>query len=313
MDRNMQPHNAIHESRATRAYPSPRQPVLMVVHAHPDDESSQTGGTLAAYSAAGWRTILITCTDGAQGDGIAGSKPGQGEHDPKQVAQRRSLELDTAAAALGLHEVVKLGFPDSGVPDERNVPTRKVFSRRPLRPMADRLIGLIELYRPTVVVTYPSNGLSGHPDHIRTHTLVRAALRAVPQPPLLYYIALSRSRLLAAQNRVRAALGPDAWVPPEDMSIDDCEVTTVIDITAHWRDKLRALSAHASQSDAASLLTMFAASEGHGAGSYVEEYVAADARPHGRAVEPGFGGIAPTAPTGRVLSAAGTIRSEVER
>jgi len=91
MDRNMQPRNEIHESRTTRAYPSPRQPVLMVAHAHPDDESSQTGGTLAAYSAAGWRTILITCTDGAQGDGIAGSKPGQGEHDPKQVAQRRSL------------------------------------------------------------------------------------------------------------------------------------------------------------------------------------------------------------------------------
>jgi len=88
------------------------------------------------------------------------------------------------------------------------VPARKVFSRRPLRPMVDRLIELIELYRPTVVVTYPSNGLSGHPDHIRTHTLVRTALRAVPQPPLLYYIALSRSRLLAAQNRVRAALAP---------------------------------------------------------------------------------------------------------
>lgn len=312
MDRNMQPHNEIHESRATRAYPSPRQPVLMMVHAHPDDESSQTGGTLAAYSAAGWRTILITCTDGAQGDGIAGSKPGQGEHDSKQVAQRRSLELDMAAAALGVHEVIKLGFPDSGVPDER-VPARKVFSRRPLRPMVDRLIELIELYRPTVVVTYPSNGLSGHPDHIRTHTLVRTALRAVPQPPLLYYIALSRSRLLAAQNRVRAALGPDAWVPPEEMSIDDCEVTTVIDITAHWRDKLRALSAHASQSDAAALLTMFAAVEGHGPGAYVEEYVAADARSNGQGVEPGFGGTAPTAQTGRGLSAAGTIRSEVER
>jgi LmbE family N-acetylglucosaminyl deacetylase len=179
--------------------------------------------------------------------------------------------------------------------------------------MVERLMELIELYRPTVVVTYPSNGLSGHPDHIRTHTLVRTALRAVPQPPLLYYIALSRSRLLAAQNRVRAALGPDAWIPPEEMSIDDCEITTVIDITAHWRDKLRALSSHASQSDAAALLTMFGAAEGNGPGVYVEEYIAADARPGGQAVEPGFGGIAPTALAGRVLSAAGTIRSEVER
>src|SRR5204863_2152764 len=144
--------------------------------------------------------ILVTCTDGAEGDGVAGSKPGQAEHDPKQVAERRSAELDMAAVALGIHEVIKLGFPDSGVSTESVVPARKVFSRRPLRPMVDRLAGLIGLHRPDVVVTYPPNGLSGHPDHIRTHTLVRAALRAVKatkptagetsyaEPPLLYYI-----------------------------------------------------------------------------------------------------------------------------
>jgi LmbE family N-acetylglucosaminyl deacetylase len=310
MDRNMQPHNEIDGSGATRVYASPRRPVLMVVHAHPDDESSQTGGTLAAYSAAGWRTILITCTDGAQGDGIAGSKPGQAEHDPKQVAERRSRELDMAAVALGIHDVIRLGYPDSGVPTGSVVPTRNMFSRRPLQPMVDRLVELIELHRPDVVVTYPQNGLSGHPDHIRTHALVRAALRAVKatksaadktdyaEPPLLYYIALSRSRLLAAQARVRAALGPDAWVPPEEMSIDDTEVTTVIDIAAHWRNKLRALSAHASQSDAAALLTMFAAAEGPDPDGYAEEYVAADARRSRRPVEPGFGGIAPIAPPG---------------
>lgn len=321
----MQLHNEIDNGSATPVDSSPRQPVLMVVHAHPDDESSQTGGTLAAYSAAGWRTILITCTDGAEGDGVAGSKPGQAEHNSKQVAERRSGELDMAAVALGIHELIKLGFPDSGVPTESGVPARKVFSRRPLQPMVDRLTRLIELHRPDVVVTYPPNGLSGHPDHIRTHTLVRAALRAVkatkstagktdyPEPPLLYYIALSRSRLLAVHTRVRAALGPDAWVPPTEMSIDDSEVTTVIDIAAHWRDKLRALSAHASQSDAAALLKMFGAAEGNGPGGHVEEYVAADSRRSGQPVEPGFGGIAPTAPTGRALSAAGPIRSEVER
>jgi LmbE family N-acetylglucosaminyl deacetylase len=172
----MQPHNEIDGGRVTHMDAAPRQPVLMVVHAHPDDESSQTGGTLAAYSAAGWRTILITCTDGAEGDGIAGSKPGQPEHDPKQVAERRSRELDMAAAALGIHHVIKLDFPDSGAPTESVVPARKVFSRLPLQPMVDRLTRLIELHRPDVVVTYPPNGLSGHPDHIRTHTLVRAAL-----------------------------------------------------------------------------------------------------------------------------------------
>ena len=82
------------------------------------------------------------------------------------------------------------------------------------------------------------------------------------------------------------------------MSIDDAEVTTVIDIAAHWRDKLRALSAHASRSDAAALLTMFAAAEGPGPDGFAEEYVAADARRSRQSVEPGFGGIAPIAPLG---------------
>jgi LmbE family N-acetylglucosaminyl deacetylase len=305
----MHPDNEIDGGAARRVERPARQPVLMVVHAHPDDESSQTGGTLAAYSAAGWRTVLITCTDGAQGDGVAGSKPGQAGHDPRQVAERRSRELDVAAVALGIDEVIKLGFPDSGVPSDSVVPARKVFSRRPLQPMVDRLIELIELHRPDVVVTYPPNGLSGHPDHIRTHTLVRAAVSAVKpmksiagmtdhaEPPLLYYIALSRSRLLAAQTRIRAALGPDAWVLPVEVSVDDTEVTTVVDISAHWRDKLRALSAHASQSDAATLLTMFAAAERSDPDECVEEYVAADARRSHQPVEPGFGGIAPIAAT----------------
>ena len=51
------------------------RPVLMAVHAHPDDECSQTGGTLARYAAAGYRTVLVTCTDGGQGEGDGGAKP----------------------------------------------------------------------------------------------------------------------------------------------------------------------------------------------------------------------------------------------
>lgn len=93
-----------------------RAPVLMVVHAHPDDESSQTGGTLARYAAAGYCTVLITCTDGGQGDAAHGVKPTQRGHDPRVVAARRSRELALAAAMLGVSVVVNLGYPDSGIP-----------------------------------------------------------------------------------------------------------------------------------------------------------------------------------------------------
>src|SRR6478752_3266748 len=134
---------------------SRRAPVLMIVHAHPDDESSQTGGTLARYSAEGYRTVLVTCTDGGQGDAAGGLKAGQPGHDPHQVATERSRELDLAAAALGLHAVVKLGYPDTGVPDggERGAAAES-FSLRPVRPMVARLVRLMQLYRPEVVLTY---------------------------------------------------------------------------------------------------------------------------------------------------------------
>jgi LmbE family N-acetylglucosaminyl deacetylase len=261
----------------------------MMVHAHPDDESSLTGGTLARYSAAGYRTVLVTCTDGGQGDTADGLKPGQPGHDRRRVAATRARELDQAASALGVQAVVKLGYPDSGIATEdAAVGDDLAFSRRPLRPMLIRMVRLMRLYRPDVLVTYPRNGLSGHPDHVRAHELVTAAHRhlvanAEPvdttvhprQPPVLgpklYHIALSRTRLRAVQDRARTVLGEDAWVPPDAMAIADADITATIDVTAFWPDKLRALAAHASQSDAAALLETFTASTV--STGYVEEFV----------------------------------------
>lgn len=266
-----------------------RVPVLMMVHAHPDDESSLTGGTLARYSAGGWRTVLVTCTDGGQGDTADGLKPGDPGHDPRLVAAARSRELDRAAAALGVHDVVALGYPDSGVSLEAATVDRDAaFSTRPMRPMLIRLVRLIRMYRPDVLVTYPPNGLSGHPDHIRTHDLVSAAHANVvansqaesamsdPSPatawgPQLYHIALSRTRLRGVADWARAALGEDTWVPPEAMAVADDDITTAIDVAAFWTHKLRALGAHASQADAAALLRIFNAAAGPN--GRVEEYV----------------------------------------
>ena len=276
-------------------------PVLMVVHAHPDDESSQTGGLLARYAAAGYRTVLIVCTDGGQGDAAHGVKPTQLGHDLRAVAVRRSRELALAAAILGVSVVVELGYPDSGIAtDGAAVPAADSFSQRAMGPMVTRLVQLMRRYQPDVVVTYPPNGLSGHPDHIRTHDLVVAAHGNIvangqhedgrgqtadspPRAPKLYYIALSATRLRAAQTNVRAALGAEAWMPPDEMAVDDAQITTVIDVAPFWADKLRALSAHASQSDAAAILQVLSvAGDSAGVGGRVEEYV----RAYPPAVEP---------------------------
>ncbi|MBJ7337474.1 PIG-L family deacetylase [Mycolicibacterium sp.] len=263
----------------TERQASLRRPVLMIVHAHPDDESSQTGGTLARYAAAGCRTVLVTCTDGARGDAVeGGAKPGEDGHDPHRVAAHRSTELDSAASVLGVHDVVKLGYPDSGMPESGEPDS---FSARPSAPMVTQMVRLVRLYEPDVVITYPPNGLSGHPDHVRTHELVVAAHRNVAangegggRIPRLYYIAMSLSRLRAVQAGVRAAFGDDAWVPPDELGTDDAEVTTVIDVAPFWGAKLGALAAHASQPDAALLLKVLEmADDASEPVARVEEYV----------------------------------------
>jgi LmbE family N-acetylglucosaminyl deacetylase len=253
---------------------SRRTPVLMLVHAHPDDESSQTGGTLARYAAAGYRTVLVTCTDGRHGDAIG--------LDAGLVPARRSGELDDAAKALGVSDVVKLGYPDSGMHEGGvELAAADSFSRLPITPIVHQLVRLIRLFGPDVLVTYPPNGLSGHPDHIRTHEAVVAAHRNIVAnsdsiAPKLYYIALSATSVRRFQATARAIFGDEAWMPPDEMAVDDAQITTRLDVTSFWPDKLRALAAHASQPDAQALLQMFSnTAELDDTGLRTEEYVRA--------------------------------------
>src|SRR4030081_2401341 len=90
---------------------------LMAVHAHPDDESSSTGGILARYADEGLRTIVRTSTNGEDGDAPGGIKPGEEGHDPEVVARIRRGELERACALLGVYRVELLGYHDSGMAD----------------------------------------------------------------------------------------------------------------------------------------------------------------------------------------------------
>ena len=153
-----------------------KPPVLMAVHAHPDDESSTTGGTLARCAAAGVRTVLITCTDGGQGDAPGAVKPGSPGHRPHVVAQHRSKELDLATAALGVNDVVKLAYPDSGMSEVStdaisNVAGHTVFSQLPLEPLVRQMVSLMRHYRPAVVLTYPPTAC---PDTLTTYAFTRS-------------------------------------------------------------------------------------------------------------------------------------------
>ncbi|MEN4479758.1 PIG-L family deacetylase [Mycolicibacterium cosmeticum] len=150
-----------------------RVPVLMLVHVHPDDESSLTGRTIARYSAAKTRPILLACNDGGQGDDVA---DGRSTPDRHRVAQRRVRELRDAPRILGVHELVELGYPDSGDGSRRSASASlEVFGQRPIDPLVQRLVDVIGMHQPDVIVTHPPNGLSGQPDNIRAHDIVAAA------------------------------------------------------------------------------------------------------------------------------------------
>ncbi len=139
----------------------------MAVHAHPDDESSSTGGVLARYSPRGRQTVLVTCTNGEYGDGPDHVKPGEPGHDPEQVAKKRLAELDEACQILGVAHLETLGYHDSGMPDWAYKDAECVFCNVPLEESVGRLVALVERYRPDVIVTYDDVGGYNHPDHLR--------------------------------------------------------------------------------------------------------------------------------------------------
>jgi LmbE family N-acetylglucosaminyl deacetylase len=225
---------------------------LMVVHAHPDDEASSTGGVLAHYSAAGVRTVVVTCTNGEFGDAPGQVKPGQEGHDEQAVAQLRLDELRQSAKILGVTHLELLGYHDSGMPDweYRNRPD--AFCNIPLDVVAGRITALIERYRPQVVVSYDPVGAYQHPDHVHAARAAAAAADTSPIPAKFYEIAMRRSGWRKVRDAMIAA-GEDVaeWEEtPEDrekMELEEQRITTTIDISDVLALKREALLSHASQ------------------------------------------------------------------
>lgn len=226
---------------------------LMAVHAHPDDESSSTGGVLAKYSAEGIRTVVVTCTNGEFGDAPGQVKPGEDGHDEAAVAKLRLAELKTACDYLGVSDLEVLGYHDSGMPEWDYKDRPDVFSNIPLAAVADRVAGLIERHNPQVVVTYDDNGGYQHPDHLHASRAAVAAVAATGIPAKLYLTAWRRSgwREVWEALREQGVDVPDfdEMDPDTQRMIAESErrITTTVDIRAVLERKAEALRAHASQ------------------------------------------------------------------
>ena len=245
---------------------SERSHTLLAVHAHPDDESSGTGGLLRLTAVQGHQTILVTCTNGELGDvkdSTLALTPLDNPDDGKRLGEVRRAELAKAASILGITHLYPLGYHDSGMAGWDTNEAPHAFVNVDLDDAVGRLVEIIRTHRPTVAVTYDENGGYGHPDHIMAHQITMAALEAAAdatrfpaagshwEVPKVYYTTWARSDMIRV-FKILHFFGRDTPLRDPDFDINtlgcpDHLITTRIDIRPVLRAKWRALFAHRSQ------------------------------------------------------------------
>ncbi len=159
---------------------NPETPRLLLVHAHPDDETINNGATMASYVAKGVQVTLVTCTRGEEGEILVPELAHLVSDKSDGLGIHRETELADAMRELGVTDFRFLGAPDrkwrdSGMmgtaPNERP----DVFWQADVTDAATHLLQVIMDVRPHVMITYDTNGGYGHPDHIQAH---RVAMKA---------------------------------------------------------------------------------------------------------------------------------------
>ncbi|HEV2887430.1 MAG TPA: N-acetyl-1-D-myo-inositol-2-amino-2-deoxy-alpha-D-glucopyranoside deacetylase [Jatrophihabitans sp.] len=262
-------HQSGPEQPSGRQLPARR---LLLVHAHPDDETIGTGATMAHYAAAGAQVSLVTCTLGEEGEVLVPELALLAAGQADQLGGWRIAELAAAMAELGVADHRFLGgagrFRDSGMMGDPANGKPRAFWRASTEPAVFQaavtaLVEVIRQLRPQVLITYDDVGGYGHPDHIMAHRVATAAAAAAADPGFaaegtcwqiskLYWTAMPRSVLVTGLRALRAA-GADTPFAAVD-SVDDlpfgCDdelISTAIVAEEQAGAKLRALAAHRTQ------------------------------------------------------------------
>jgi N-acetyl-1-D-myo-inositol-2-amino-2-deoxy-alpha-D-glucopyranoside deacetylase len=249
---------------------------LLLVHAHPDDESIGTGATMAKYAAEGVHVTLVTCTLGELGEVIPEDLAHLAADRENRLGEYRIGELAAACKALGVTDHRFLGGPgrwrDSGMMGLPSNDEPDCFWQADVDEAAHELVAVIREVRPQVMVTYDDNGFYGHPDHIQAHRVAWRAFQLAADPAILlgagagaggagpwrvtkfYATAMPRSRLVEAIKLRSAGYSASPAGFTEVSSVDelpfgvaDDQVTTEIDGTRYLDAKLAAMRAHTTQ------------------------------------------------------------------
>jgi N-acetyl-1-D-myo-inositol-2-amino-2-deoxy-alpha-D-glucopyranoside deacetylase len=239
---------------------------LMTVHAHPDDETIGTGGVMAKYAAQGDRVVCVTCTGGEHGEIVVPEMDTPQNH--AKLGEIRAVELQRALAALGNVESRKLNYVDSGMMGTPENHAPESFWQADFDEAVGKLLAIVREVRPQVMVGYNDFGGYGHPDHIRSALICKAAFeRSVAEdgdlaPIKLYETAGWNRRREEVQQRAEER-GVKSWWSEQDDETDEQRqereaymarmaaaqgpVTTTVDVTDFLANKYAALGEHVTQ------------------------------------------------------------------
>jgi LmbE family N-acetylglucosaminyl deacetylase len=216
-----------------------QSPLLLVVVAHPDDETFGTGSVIAAAAARGARVVVCCATRGEAGEDISGTT-----NSPEELAKAREQELHAAARVLGAAEVRLLDFADSGLVGDMPPGALAAVA---LQDVVAAVAPVIEEYAPDVVVTFDYKGLNDHRDHMRIGEATTRAFERTAKPGArLYHWTLSRSLMKRWLAEMKALGQLDEYVDMEFGCLD-ADITTIVDVRAVADQRRAAVAEHRTQ------------------------------------------------------------------
>ena len=229
---------------------------ILLVHAHPDDETINNGATMAKYAAGGAGVTLVTCTRGEEGEVLVPELAHLASSDQDQLGLHREGELALAMKELGITDFRFLGDPtvkfrDSGMMGTEQNNRADVFWQADKDTAAQYLVEVIEEVKPQIMITYDEFGGYGHPDHIQAHRIaMRASEIADWKIQKIYWNTMPKSVLAQGIAKMKE-IGSDFFgaetVDDLPFAKDDAFVTTLVDGSKFVDHKLAAMKAHETQ------------------------------------------------------------------
>ena len=229
---------------------------VLLVHAHPDDETINNGATMAMYAALGASVTLVTCTRGEEGEVLIPELAHLAASATDSLGQHRITELALAMKELGVTDHRFLGegaklYRDSGMMGTEPNNRPDVFWQADLEEAADLLVQVIDEVKPHVLITYDEFGGYGHPDHIQAHRVaMRAAEKSDWDIPKIYWNVMPVSVIQEGIDAMKG-IDSDFWgaEKAEDLPFakDDSFVHALVDGNAYVDKKMNAMKAHSTQ------------------------------------------------------------------